>query len=333
MFCDEFQLVDLRLFENCKKVVESCEHVFNLAADMGGMGFIQSNHSVILFNNTMISYGMLEAARQAGVKRCDSCRHSVAPLFFFPTVPSHRATHRFFYASSACIYPEYKQLDTEVEGGGLKEEDAWPAQVRNTRCLTGLATCFHHLNNCFCIRYFYNRYSPPIHWQPQDAYGLEKLASEELSKHYNKDFGMECRIARFHNIYGPYGTWKGGREKAPAAFCRKVLTSEKEFEMWGDGKQTRSFTFIDDCVEGILRITKSDFREPLNLGSSEMVRMIVTWHSRMISDCVWCSFVSCSLTCSVFGMPCDISTKHASSSPTPTSPGEHERHGRHDHAL
>ena len=108
--------------------------------------------------------------------------------------------------------------------------------------------------------------------QPQDAYGLEKLASEELAIHYSKDFGIECRVARFHNIYGPYGTWKGGREKAPAAFCRKVLTSKQDIEMWGDGKQTRSFTYIDDCVEGVLRITKSDCREPLNLGSSEMVR-------------------------------------------------------------
>lgn len=211
IFCDEFILVDLRLFENCAKVVDGCEHVFNLAADMGGMGFIQSNHSVIMYNNTMISFNMLEAARQAGSKR-------------------------FFYASSACIYPEGKQLDTEIEGGGLKEECAWPAQ-------------------------------------PQDAYGLEKLASEEIAIHYNKDFDIECRIARFHNIYGPYGTWKGGREKAPAAFCRKVITAKDEVEMWGDGKQTRSFTFIDDCVEGILRITKSDYRMPLNLGSDEMVSM------------------------------------------------------------
>lgn len=210
-FCDEFHLVDLRVFENCKKVCTGCQHVFNLAADMGGMGFIQSNHGAILYNNTMISFNMLEAARQNKVQR-------------------------FFYASSACIYPEFKQLDTEVEGGGLKEPDAWPAQ-------------------------------------PQDAYGLEKLASEELCMHYNKDFHIECRIARFHNIYGPHGTWKGGREKAPAAFCRKVLTSADEIEMWGDGQQTRSFTFIDDCVEGILRITKSDFREPLNLGSDEMVSM------------------------------------------------------------
>merc|ERR1712157_71982 len=165
MFCNEFHLVDLRVYENCVKVCKDAQHVFNLAADMGGMGFIQSNHGVIMYNNTMISFNVLEAARKAGAKRV-------------------------FYASSACIYPEYKQLDTEVEGGGLKEADAWPAQ-------------------------------------PQDAYGLEKLASEELGMHYQKDFGM----------------------------------------------QARSFTYIDDCVEGVLRITKSDFMEPLNLGSDEMVSM------------------------------------------------------------
>ena len=211
MFCDEFHLVDLRVYDNCMKVVKGCDHVFNLAADMGGMGFIQSNHSVILYNNIMISFNVLEAARIQGCKRC-------------------------FYASSACIYPEFKQLDVEVEGGGLKESDAWPAQ-------------------------------------PQDAYGLEKLVSEEAYIHYQKDFDMQCRVGRFHNIYGPFGTWKGGREKAPAAFCRKALTATTEVEMWGDGKQTRSFTFIDDCVEGVLRLTKSDFSEPLNLGSDEQVSM------------------------------------------------------------
>ncbi|CAM6107337.1 unnamed protein product [Calypogeia fissa] len=209
LFCDEFHLVDLRVFDNCMLVTKGVEHVFNLAADMGGMGFIQSNHSVIMYNNTMISFNMLEAARINGIKR-------------------------FFYASSACIYPEYKQLDTACVS--LKEADAWPAE-------------------------------------PQDAYGLEKLATEELCKHYTKDFGMQCRIARFHNIYGPYGTWKGGREKAPAAFSRKAITSTECFEMWGDGKQTRSFTFIDECVEGVLRLTKSDYSEPLNLGSDEMVSM------------------------------------------------------------
>ncbi|KAE8688485.1 GDP-mannose 3,5-epimerase 1 [Hibiscus syriacus] len=183
MFCHEFHLVDLRVMENCLKVTNGVDHVFNLAADMGGMGFIQSNHSVIMYNNTMISFNMLEAARISGVKR-------------------------FFYASSACIYPEFKQLETNVS---LKESDAWPAE-------------------------------------PQDAYGLEKLATEELCKHYTKDFGIECRIGRFHNIYGPFGTWKGGREKAPAAFCRKAITS------------------ID-------KLTKSDFREPVNIGSDEMVSM------------------------------------------------------------
>ena len=210
MFCDEFILSDLRLFENCAKVLEGCDHCFNLAADMGGMGFIQSNHSVIFYNNMMISFNMVEAGRVKGVKR-------------------------LFYASSACIYPESAQLVTDLSAG-LKEAAAWPAQ-------------------------------------PQDAYGLEKLASEEVYKHYQGDFGMQCRIGRFHNIYGPYGTWKGGREKAPAAFCRKAALAEGEIEMWGDGKQTRSFTYIDDCVEGILRLTKSDFGEPLNLGSDEMVSM------------------------------------------------------------
>jgi GDP-D-mannose 3',5'-epimerase len=208
-FCNEFLLLDLRRYENCLKATENADWVFNLAADMGGMGFIQSNHSVILYNNTQISFNMLEAARLNNVKR-------------------------FFYSSSACIYPEGKQLDENC--AGLKESDAWPAQ-------------------------------------PQDAYGLEKLVTEELAMHYQKDFGIQVRIARFHNIYGPQGTWKGGREKAPAAFCRKALVSEKEFEMWGNGLQTRSFCLIDDCVEGILRIMRSDYSKPLNLGSDEMVSM------------------------------------------------------------
>lgn len=210
MFCNKFVLADLRLYENCAKVLKGCDHCFNLAADMGGMGFIQSNHSVIFYNNIMISFNMMEACRVEGIQR-------------------------IFYASSACIYPEGAQLTTELDAG-LKESDAWPAQ-------------------------------------PQDAYGLEKLASEEVYKHYQSDFGIQTRIARFHNIYGPFGTWKGGREKAPAAFCRKAATATAEVEMWGDGMQTRSFTYIDDCVEGIIRLTKSDFAEPVNLGSDEMVSM------------------------------------------------------------
>lgn len=208
-FCDEFMLVDLRDKDNCLKACEGCDDVYNLAADMGGMGFIQSNHSVILYNNAMISFNMIEAARLKDVKR-------------------------FYYASSACIYPEGAQLDPK--NPGLKESDAWPAQ-------------------------------------PQDAYGLEKLASEELAIHYGKDFGMKTRIGRFHNIYGPQGTWKGGREKAPAAFCRKAIVSSEEFEMWGDGKQTRSFCYIDDAVDGVINLMNSDFTQPMNVGSEEMVSM------------------------------------------------------------
>jgi len=210
-FCDEFINLDCRDPANCAKAVEGMDWCFNLAADMGGMGFIQSNHSRILYNSTMISFNVAEAARKAGVKR-------------------------FWFASSACIYPEYKQLKEDMGGCGLKEEDAWPAQ-------------------------------------PQDAYGLEKLMTEELLMHYDADFGMEARLGRFHNIYGPCGTWKGGREKSPAAFCRKAITSETEFEMWGNGLQTRSFCYIDDCVEGIIRLMVSDYKKPLNIGSDEMVSM------------------------------------------------------------
>jgi len=207
-FCHEFLLLDLRDMNNCLKATAGIEDIYCLAADMGGMGFIQSNHSTILYNNTLISFNMVEAARRSGAKR-------------------------FFYSSSACIYPEYKQ--TDPNNPGLKESDAWPAE-------------------------------------PQDAYGLEKLVSEELCKHYGKDFGIEFRIGRFHNIYGPQGTWKGGREKAPAAFVRKVICGDY-FEMWGNGEQTRSFCYVDDCVEGILRLMQSDVRIPLNIGSDEMISM------------------------------------------------------------
>jgi len=209
-FCDEFMHEDLRKLDVAIKACKGCVQVFNLAADMGGMGFICSNESVLGFNNTAISMNMLEASRRAGVKD-------------------------FFYSSSACCYNESKQEDPE--NPGLAESDAWPAQ-------------------------------------PQDLYGLEKLFSEEMALAYGRDFGMNIRIARFHNIYGPRGTWKGGREKAPAAFCRKALTSTDHFEMWGDGKQTRSFTYIDDCVEGVLRLTNSDCGVPVNIGSTEMVDMI-----------------------------------------------------------
>jgi GDP-D-mannose 3',5'-epimerase len=220
-FCDIFIHDDLRKLEVAARACAGCDHVYNLAADMGGMGFIASNESVLAFNNTAISMNMLEAARRGGATR-------------------------FFYASSACVYNEAKQEDTE--NPGLIESDAWPAR-------------------------------------PQDMYGLEKLYSEEMAIAYGHDFPkMAVKIARFHNIYGPRGTWKGGREKVPAAFCRKAITSTTEFEMWGDGKQTRSFTFIDDCVEGVLRLMFSDCKVPINLGTTEMVDMIELAHIAMSFD-------------------------------------------------
>merc|ERR1711966_268692 len=208
-FCDEFTLDDLRKLEVSVKACKGCLQVYNLAADMGGMGFICSNESVLSFNNTAISMNMLEAARRSGARD-------------------------FFYASSACVYNEAKQEDPE--NPGLVEADAWPAR-------------------------------------PQDMYGLEKLYAEEMALAYGRDFPLNVRIARFHNIYGPCGTWKGGREKAPAAFCRKAITSTEDFEMWGNGKQTRSFCYIDDAVEGIIRLMVSDYKKPLNIGSDEMVSM------------------------------------------------------------
>jgi len=208
-FCHEFHNIDLRILENCKKVTDGCHHVYNLAADMGGMGFILSNQSVLLYNNTMISFNMLEAARQNGAKR-------------------------FFYSSTACVYNE--DLQKDPENPGLAEHMAWPAK-------------------------------------PQDGYGLEKLYAEEMALAYAQDFPLKVRVARYHNVYGPRGTWKGGREKVPAAFCRKACASETEFEVWGDGKQTRSFMFIDDCVHGSIKLMYSDCGIPLNLGTDEMIDM------------------------------------------------------------
>ena len=208
-FCDEFMLLDLRDLTNCLTSTEKCDHVYNLAADMGGMGFIESNSANLFYNNIMISSNMIEACRQHKVKR-------------------------YFYSSSACVYNEDLQCTTDIIP--LKEEHAWPAK-------------------------------------PQDTYGLEKLVSEEMAIHYGRDFGIEVRIARFHNVYGPYGTWRGGREKVPAAFCRKALVSNDDFEVWGDGTQIRSFCYIDDCVEGILRIMRSEYTKPLNLGSDFGISM------------------------------------------------------------
>jgi GDP-D-mannose 3',5'-epimerase len=210
---DEFLLRDLRLLENCVDAAKGVEEVYALAADMGGMGFISSNHARILYNNGTINFHTLEAARVNRVKR-------------------------YLYASSACIYPEYRQ--TEIDIQPLKEDDAYPAQ-------------------------------------PQDAYGWEKLITERLCTHYREDYGIETRIVRFHNIFGPLGTWDGGREKAPAAMCRKIavakLTENPEIEIWGDGKQTRSFCYVDDCVEGISRLIQSEYAQPLNLGQDRMVNI------------------------------------------------------------
>ena len=208
---DEFTILDLRRWENCLKATEGVDEVYALAADMGGMGFISCNHGQILHNNALINIHTLEAAHANRVKR-------------------------YLYTSSACIYPEYKQMDADVTP--LKEEDAYPAA-------------------------------------PQDAYGWEKLVTERLCTHYREDYGIETRIVRFHNIFGPLGTWDGGREKAPAALCRKIatakLTENPEIEIWGDGGQTRSFCYIDDCVTGIYKLMRSEYHEPLNLGQDRLV--------------------------------------------------------------
>lgn len=208
---DEFEILDLRRWENCLKATQGIEEVYALAADMGGMGFISCHHSAILYNNSLINFHTLDAARQHGAKR-------------------------YFYTSSACVYPEYLQNEAEVTP--LKEEDVYPAQ-------------------------------------PQDAYGWEKLITEQLCSHYRNDYGIETRVARFHNIFGPLGTWQGGREKVPAAICRKVaiakLTGNPEIEIWGDGEQTRSFCYIDDCVTGMVKLMRSDHAEPLNLGQDVLI--------------------------------------------------------------
>ena len=202
--------LDLRETNAGRVASEGVAEVFNLAADMGGMGFID-NHRAQCMLSVLINTNLLRGALKTGVQR-------------------------FFFASSACVYPQEKQARVDVEP--LAEEDAYPAN-------------------------------------PEDGYGWEKLFSERMCRHFHEDFGLETRIARFHNIYGPIGTWEGGREKAPAAICRKVseaiLSSDHSILIWGDGEQRRTFTFIDDCIRGILAIHESDHAEPLNLGSDEMV--------------------------------------------------------------
>jgi nucleoside-diphosphate-sugar epimerase len=208
---DEFEIVDLRRWDECLKATCDVDAVYALAADMGGMGYISSHHARILHNNSLIDLNTIEAARLNGVKR-------------------------YLYTSSACVYPEYRQLSANVPA--LKEADAYPAD-------------------------------------PQDAYGWEKLITERLCTHYSQDYGIETRIVRFHNIFGPFGTWNGGREKAPAALCRKIAMAKQSgdlsVEIWGDGEQTRSFCYIDDCVLGLYKLMNSDFSKPLNLGQDRMV--------------------------------------------------------------
>jgi len=206
---DEFVLLDLRLWENCLKATKDIDQVYNLAADMGGIGYITANHADIARNNTLINTHMIDASRLNGVSR-------------------------FLFSSSACVYPQYRQKDPDVTP--LKEIDAIPAD-------------------------------------PEPGYGWEKLFAEELCRYYKKDYGFETRIVRFHNVYGPLGTYEGGKEKAPAAISRKVALAEDggEIEVWGDGQQTRSFMYVDDCVEGLIRLMASEFSEPLNLGTDRLV--------------------------------------------------------------
>ncbi|MFH0902004.1 MAG: NAD-dependent epimerase/dehydratase family protein [Pseudomonadota bacterium] len=206
---DEFEILDLRSFASCLQATRGIQQVFNLAADMGGIGYITTNHADIARNNTLINAHMLEASRLNGVER-------------------------FLFSSSACVYPSFKQKEADV--APLKEEDAYPADA-------------------------------------EPGYGWEKLYAELLCQYYSKDHRLPTRIVRFHNVYGPLGTYEGGKEKAPAAISRKVATIPDggEIEIWGDGLQTRSFMYIDDCVEGICRIMASDYSEPLNLGTDYMV--------------------------------------------------------------
>ncbi len=207
---DQFEILDLRKYENCLLATRGgIDEVYNLAADMGGIGYITANHADISRNNILINAQMLEASRQNGVPR-------------------------FLFSSSACVYNQAKQKDPDVKP--LREEDAYPAD-------------------------------------PEPGYGWEKLFAEELCHYYYKDFGFETRIVRFHNVYGPLGTYDGGKEKAPAAISRKVALAADggEIEVWGDGEQTRSFMYVDDCVEGLIRLMASDYRDALNLGTDELV--------------------------------------------------------------
>lgn len=205
----DFQLLDLRNQDNCLQATRGVDEVYALAANMGGIGFIENYKAEIVRDNTLINLQTIEAARVNGVSR-------------------------LFYSSSACVYPGYRQ--NTVDGAPLKEEDAYPADA-------------------------------------EDGYGWEKLYTERVCRHYREDFGLETRVARFHNIFGPLGTYDGGREKSPAALCRKIALAADgdSIEIWGDGSQTRSYCYIDDCVEGIHRLMRSDHRDPLNIGTDCLV--------------------------------------------------------------
>ena len=205
----EFEILDLRRWDNCLLATRGIDEVYHLAADMGGIGYISYHFGDAARNNVLASTHMLEASRLNGVSR-------------------------FFFSSSACVYPHSLQNSPDVTP--LKEEDVFP-------------------------------------YDPDEGYGWEKLFTEKLCQYYYNDYGLETRVARFHNIYGPVGTYDGGREKAPAAICRKVAlaASEDDIELWGDGKQTRSFMYVGDCVEGIHRLMRSEHREPLNLGTDNLV--------------------------------------------------------------
>ena len=202
--------MDMKDINNCRKVTKNIDYVFNMACNMGGMGFIENNKAECM-QSVLINTNLLISCKEAGIKR-------------------------YFFSSSACAYNKTKQQEVFIEG--LKETDAYPAD-------------------------------------PEDGYGWEKLFSERMCGHFMEDYGIQVRVARYHNIYGPFGTYDGGREKAPAALCRKIIKAKKnnenKIEVWGDGKQTRTFLYIDDCIEGTLRLFVSDYSEPVNIGSDEQV--------------------------------------------------------------